>query len=133
MVVTKEYISFAFVKNTEEIDRIPLDGIDYIKASDDLGAKMDSELDLSKQHYVLQVATNPEGHNSGRTYYLRTRSKEIYDEIFPLLSNFARAARERAIASTLFRRAQLRVRNAYGHVVCQSIFALIIIGVSILL
>ena len=130
VVITREVISFAFANNIEEIDRIPLDGVDYIKEGDDLGSRMNAEEDLSKQHYILQVATNPEGHNSGRTYYLRTCSKAIYSEIFPLLTNFSKTARERALASTHFRRAQLRVRVLYGHIVCQSMFALIIIGVS---
>ena len=129
VVITKECISFAFVNRIEEVDRIPLEGVDYVKADDGAATKSDSP-DTSTQNYVLQIATNPESYNSGRTYYLRTTSKETYDEIVPLLSNYAQAARERAIASTVFQRAQLRVRNVYQHVVCQSIFAMIIIGVS---
>ena len=131
VVITKECIAFAFVGKDEEVDRIPLDGVDYVKSGDDVGAKMDMELDASMQQYILQVATNPEGHNSGRSYYMRTGSKDVYDEIFPLLTKFSKTARERAQASTHFRRAQLRVRNVYQHIICQSIFALIIIGVSL--
>ena len=128
VVITKECISFAFVDQTEEIDRIPLEGVDYIKSSDEMG-KMEGEKDSSNHHFVFQVATNEEGHNSGRSYYLRTDSKAVYDEIFPLLKNFAKSAKERAQATTHFQRAQLRVRTVYGHIICQSIFAMIIIGV----
>ena len=130
VIITKDCISFAFVKKLEEIDRIPLEGVDYVKSSDELGSKLEIIEDSSSLQYVLQVATNPDGHNSGRSYYLRTNSKETFEEIFPLLSNYARVARERAQASTYFRRAQLRVRSIYQHIICQSIFALIIFGVS---
>ena len=130
VVITKECIAFAFVGKDEEIDRIPLEGVDYIKSGDDLVANVDIDME-GEHHYILQIATNPDGHNSGRSYYLRTSSKDTYNEIFPLLTKFARVARERAQASTHFRRAQLRVRNIYQHIVCQSIVASIITGVSL--
>ena len=64
VVITKDCISFAFLNKSDEIDRIPLEGVDYVKASDDMG-KVEPERDMSNQQYVMQVATNPEGHNSG--------------------------------------------------------------------
>ena len=130
VVISQECISFAFINEDEEIDRIPFEGIDYVKAHDEFSSRMDSSRDLSKQFYVVQVATNPAGHNSGRTYYLRTSSNETYNELVPFLTKHAKAARKRALASTLFQRAQLRVRNVYRHIACQSIRAVIIIGVS---
>ena len=131
MVITKECISFAFVKQNEEIDRVPLADVDYIKASDEFGANTDAEMELSTHHFVLQIATNPNGHNSGRSYYLRTSTKETYDEILPLLQFSVKTASKQAQASTNFQRAQRKVRKIYGHVAIQSLFALIIIGVSV--
>ena len=130
MVITKECIAFAFVGKDEEVDRIPLDGVDYVKSGDDVGAKMDMELDASMQQYILQVATNPEGHNSGRSYYMRTSSKAVYDDFSLVLGRLTKAARKRAQASTIIQKAQLRVRKVYGRFICQSIFALIILGVN---
>ena len=129
-MLAKECISFAFVNQNEEIDRVPLTDIDYIKASDELGAKSDSDADSLQKNFVLQVATNPEGHNSGRSYYLRTWSKEVHDDIFPLLDQLVKYARKRSDGSSQFERAQHKVRQIYGHYICQCIFALIIVGVS---
>ena len=130
VVLTKEFICFAFVNHDEEIDRIPLAGIDYVKSNDDLGATMEAEMESSHEHFCLQVATDPEGHNSGRSYYMRTNQKDTYDDFFPALKKYAKIAKKRAQASTVFQRAQHKVRKVYTHFICQSIFALIIIGVS---
>ena len=130
MVITKDCICFAFTNQTKEIDRIPLDGVDYVKSLDESGMKTDAELDVARQNCVLQIATDPDGHNSGRSYHVRISSKETYDEIHPLLASLARAARKRANASTLFQRAQIRVKEMYGHIICQTLVALIIVGVS---
>ena len=140
VLITKECISFAFVRKDEEIDRIPLDGVDFVKAHFE-AAIMDgpnhSDRDLHshssqpQDFFCLQVATNAEGYNSGRTYTFRTRSKELYDEILPLLNKLAKNARRRARAQTFFRKCQWKVRKVYSHSICQSIIALIILGVSI--
>ena len=122
-------MSFAFVKHDEEIDRIPLYEVEYVKSNDEIGA-MDIELETTHEHFCLQVATDPQGHNSGRSYYMRTTAKETYDEFFPVLIKFSKAARKRAQASTTIQKIQRRIRKIYGHVICQSIFALIIVGVS---
>ena len=128
-MLTKECISVAFVNHNEEIDRIPLAGIEYLKKSEEVNA-MDIELELSHEHFCLQITTDPESHNSGRSYYMRTSSKEEYDSFFLSLTKFTKTARKKAQASTVFQKAQLRVRKTYGRFECQCIFALIIIGVS---
>ena len=129
VVITKDCLSFAFVNHHEEVDRIPLSGIEYIKANEEIGA-MDIEVESSHEHFCLQIATDPDGLNSGRSYYLRTSSKKTYDELFPILVKYTKAARKHAQASTWFQRVQVRVRKIYGRFICQSIFAMIIIGVS---
>ena len=130
MVLTKDSISFAFVEHNEEIDQIPLSGIDYVKLNEELLGAVDADLDSSHDYFCLQVATDPQGHNSGRSYYMRTSSKAVYDDFSLVLGRLAKAARKRAQASTIIQKAQLRVRKVYGRFICQSIFALIILGVN---
>ena len=65
-------------------------------------------------YFCLQIATDPQGYNSGRTYYLRTESKSLHDDIMPLLRKYSVAARERAQASTLFQKTQRRVRKVHS-------------------
>ena len=133
VLITKEYISFAFVRKEEEIDRIPLDGVDFVKAHFE-AAIMDGHIHddngQSQDFFCLQVATNAEGYNSGRTYTFRTRSKDLYEDILPLLSKLAKNARRRAQARTWFRKLQWQVRRVYSLKICQSTIALIIMGVS---
>ena len=129
VVITKDCLSFAFVNHHEEVDRIPLSGIEYIKANEEIGA-MDIEVESSHEHFCLQIATDPDGLNSGRSYYMRTSSQKTYDDLFPTLVKYTKAARKQAQASTLFQRVQVRVRKFYARFICQAIFAMIIIGVS---
>ena len=88
--------------------------------------------DDSQSHdfFCFQVATSAEGYNSGRTYTLRTRSKELYDEILPLLTKLSKKARRRAEAHTLFQKCQWTVRKIYTHSASQTFIALVIMGVS---
>ena len=136
ILITKECISFAFVHKDEEIDRIPFVGVDFVKAhveavtSDHTHDQTHGFDGQSQDFLCFQVGTNPEGYNSGRTYTLRTHSKKLYDETLPLLIKFAKKARKRAQARSLFQKCQLVVRRIYSHHICQSSLALIIMGVS---
>ena len=134
VLITRECISLAFVGNEEEIDRIPLEGVDFVKAHYEAalmeGHSHDDSGGQSQDFFCFQVATNAEGYNSGRTYTFRTRSKELYEETLPLLTSLAKKAKRRAQAHTLFRICQWRVRKVYSHSICQSIIALVIMGVS---
>ena len=83
----------------------------------------------SQDFFCFQVATNAEGYNSGRTYTLRTRDKQLYDEILPLLIKLSKKARSRARAHSLFQKCQWKVSKFYSHNICQSIIATVIMGV----
>ena len=131
VLITKEYISFAFVRMDEEIDRIPLEDVDFVKAHFEAAVMESQDDSQSQDFFCFQVATRAEGYNSGRTYTLRTRSKELYDEILPLLIKMSKKARRRAEARTFFRKCQWKVRKIYTHYGAQSFIALIIMGVSI--
>ena len=133
LVVTKECLSFAFVGMDDEIDRIPLAGVDYVEPYDE-NETMERDIAQSHQYYCLQVGTNISGYNSGRVYNFRTKSKEIYDEILPQVRKLSLDARTRAEATTAFRNnqlVQLKVRKIYDHNLCQGLIACIISGVGV--
>ena len=115
----------------DEIDRVPLVGVDYVKPYEE-NETMEADTNELQDFYYFQIATNPDGYNSGRTYNLRTKSKAMHDEVVPLLSKFSEDAKRRALSSTMFRKSQLYVRTIYERTVCQSLIALIIVGVSTL-
>ena len=117
----------------EEIDRIPLIGVDFVKAHfETVGMQGDGadEGSKSQDYFCLQIATNPEGYNSGRTYTFRTYSKELYDEVLPFLTKLFKKAKRRARANTVFRKCQWQVKKVYSNNICQSIMAVVIMGVS---
>ena len=152
VLITPEFVSFAFVGKELEIDRIPLKEVDFVKShletpitQDRTHVKAHLEIPFmqdrshndthgyesqSPEYFCLQIATNSEGYNSGRTYTLRTRSKELHDEVLSLLKKLAEKSKKRAEANTWFRKCQWQVRAVYDHNISQSIIALIIMGVS---
>ena len=118
------------MRKDDEIDRVPLAGVDYVKALDEIGSiGQDSANMQSQDFYFIQVATNPEGYNSGRSYNLRTKSKEMHGEILALLNHLSKEARGRAKSANSFRKSQLHVKNVYDHFLCQYFIALVIVGV----
>ena len=115
----------------EEIDRIPLAGVDFVKPhTENAAMEVSNHEGASQDLFCFQVATSIEGYNSGRTYTMRTRSKALYDDVLPLLTKLAQTAQRRAQANSLFRRCQRKVREIYNHSICQSLIALVITGVS---
>ena len=113
----------------DEIDRVPLAGVDLVKQYDE-NASIEQATAQPHDYYYLQIATNPEGYNSGRTYHLRTQSKSMHEQVVPLLSKFSKDARRRAESSTVFRKSQIQVKKIYERTVCQAAIAIIILGVS---
>ena len=130
MVITKECLSFAFVGNDEEIDRVPLDGVDFVKNQDE-NISVEANATQSQNYFCFQVATNPMGHNSGRSYMLRSKSRSARDEILLLLSKLSKEARQRAEARTGFQKLQLKVKKYYERDFCQSVIALVIMAVIV--
>ena len=128
MVLTNDCIYFSYLNCSEEIDRIPLSGIDYVKES--LTAIVEGEASASRQFYCLQIATHATGYNSGRGYSLRTASREIFDDILPALTKSVTSAKKQAQAKSRLRKAQLYIRTMYQHAISQGFFALLIIAVS---
>lgn len=129
MVLTNECIYFSYLNCSEEIDRIPLAGIDDVREIQT--ANIDGEASASRQYYCLHIATQASGYNSGRGYSLRTSSKKVFDDILPALIKSTRSAKKKAETQSRFRKAQLYIREIYQHALCQGFFALLIIAVSV--
>lgn len=117
-MVTKEVVSFAFDEEDVEIDHIPLAEVTSVKIirEVDIGTKGSFRIlvvDNETDDLLLQISTERDGHNSGRTYYLRCESKETLDALNDLLKLNSKAARKRAQARTGFQKVQYRVRKIY--------------------
>ena len=130
LIITKEFIAFAFVDQTDQIDCIPFAEIEFVrKWQDETVAGVSTLLDADAakdQHQTLtalHIATAADGYNSGRPYYLSAESVADRDWLMGVLLRNARAARKRVEAHTFFQRAQLAVRRRYEWKTVQYFFA----------
>lgn len=78
---------------------------------------------------VVQIKTDPDGHNSGRTYYLRTISPCDVDKLMNDLPSLAKSAKFRADKKSRFEKNQLLVRRAFSSRPVQYLMAALIFGV----
>ena len=78
---------------------------------------------------VMQIKTDPDGHNSGRTYYIRSNDSEDIGQMISRLSSLAKDARKRAENKSKFERQQLAVRRIYNSPPFQYFTAALIFGV----
>jgi hypothetical protein len=110
--------------------------IDYIPLSEIIGIEnvhQDESLKSSTVLFdtivsfanALQIQTTPNGHNSGRKYFLQTETETERDQLMHDLRHRVKHASNMLISS--FRRSQMRVRKIYNSVVVQSIAAFLII------
>lgn len=130
VVITKDQISFAFVDEEAQIDHIPFAEVLHVKEMLEAPAEASSESeDSTKFRNVLQIATNNDGYNSGRIYYLSTDSQETLKELITDLTKKAKTARVQAEARTGFRKLQRIVRNRYDSAQFQGLMALLIAAV----
>ena len=87
------------------------------------------EATVAHDQYKLQIGTVENGYNSGRVYRIATRDREELKTLIARLTKFAKAARKRAEARTLFRKIQLKVRKRYETRHVQALMALMIMAV----
>jgi hypothetical protein len=96
------------------------------------GTDSDSEYENDTSRIFVnafQIATMPDGYNSGRSYYLQADSSQLKQKIITLLQQLAKSARKRADETTWFRKIQMRVRTVYLHWIFQSAAAFLIVAV----
>jgi hypothetical protein len=117
---------FTQINDDIVIDQIPLAEITRVKEME----AADKVIDDSKDDNELMIETNSEGYNSGRTYYLQADSKLSCQDKIKKLSQYRKAAYERAHAQSLFRQAQRRVLKFYRSTWFQRVMAFLIISVN---
>lgn len=78
---------------------------------------------------VMQIKTDRDGHNSGRTYYLKTSEPGDFGQVIAKLSSLSKTARKRAENKTRFERQQQTVRRFYNSNPFQYMMAALIFGV----
>ncbi len=92
-------------------------------------ARDDVQIDKDSGDYLnaLMITTVPDGHNSGRTYYLQTSSSESYSALTRRLQVNTKEARKRAEFNTRFSKSQYRLRKIFHSAPFQFLSALLII------
>jgi hypothetical protein len=123
MIVLSDMMYFTQIDDDIVIDQIPLAEIIRVKEMEGL----DNVIADAKEENELMIETHPEGYNSGRTYYLQADSKVSCQDKIKRLSQYKKAAFERAHAQSLFRQAQRRVLKFYRSTWFQRVMAFLII------
>ncbi len=121
-----EVVLFAQINDDKIIDQIPLIEIKLVREMMDV----DDESQKSKNCYDFMIETNPEGYNSGRTYYLRADSYAVCREVSEKISQNSKQAIERDNAKTAFAQAQQQVRKIYKSAIFKNIVACLILTVG---
>ena len=78
----------------------------------------------------IQIKTTPDGFNSGRTYYLQTKSEELRQAVVDDVSRAVESAKSRLAGFSWFRNTQKRVGRVYNSMRFQIGVAFLIIAVS---
>jgi hypothetical protein len=97
----------------------------YIWSEDEHGSDRTSSL----TGHAFQIATDTNGYNSGRSYYLQAAGAGQKQDVINLLQKFSKIARMRAEVKSSFRKTQDRVRETYISWQFQTGAALLIVGV----
>ena len=158
IVITKETLSFALLNDDIEIDFIPLSEVICVEEmsgvedanADGITRKNYSGLNMSQKSMgseildpqfdedstsrlfvnAFQIATIPDGYNSGRSYYLQADSSDVKQKVIEQLQALSRSARKRAEVKSLFRKVQDHVHQVYTTRIFQGSAAFLIIAVS---
>ena len=108
------------------IDQIPLSEVESVRAMD---AFDDQDFDRAKFANAVMITTIPNGHNSGRTYYLQADTSTKCNDLVTHLIKVTRSARKRAEAKTQFAKSQFKVREIFNSAPFQLLSASLIISV----
>ncbi len=142
----RDFIYFALFDHDDIVDCIPLFEVLQIKQ-----LRVDGGLDSTLQHSrgsisnphitnsqlscdlldrALRIDTNPEGYNSGRTYYLQLGSDEECARLAISLTTYAKDALKRFEAKTGLERSQANVRILFNSTIFQCTASFFILAVS---
>ena len=138
IVWNRELTQFSRIDDGKVVDAIPMAEIDIVQEMNygtlsiqsEEGSNQSNELPKPKLFNTFQIKTVPNGYNSGRSYYLRTKPDDNCPKIIQLLLDVANAARQKALALSRFKRAQKAVRIVHDSVYFQVFVCLLIFAVS---
>ena len=136
VIYTREIVAFAYAGDDIMIDSILLTEVESVRVME----RGEQELDFSSRQQTrkdedgpytnaLVIKTLPDGHNTGRSYYLRATSLELCKEVAAILHRAAKKAKFRAVAKTSFAKSQFWIRKIYDSAVFTQISASLIIAV----
>jgi hypothetical protein len=97
--------------------------------NDSLALQTDGLTEPAKNYNTFQIKTVPDGYNSGRSYYLRTKQDPASSRIIQHLCDITKTARKRAVALSRFNQAQNLVRRFHDSTIFQLAVSLLIITV----
>mmetsp|Transcript_67340 Transcript_67340/g.179747 ORF Transcript_67340/g.179747 Transcript_67340/m.179747 type:complete len:641 (-) Transcript_67340:424-2346(-) len=122
MVITKDQACFAFPGDDVQLDYIPLAEIELIiEMKDNVNELMDDD-----GVHALQLHTDKDGHNSGRSYYIQADSKEGLELIRNTFKILVKAAKRSSEHRTAFRMLQYKVKKVYVSSWFQGLVAILI-------
>ena len=145
LIYTKKLIAFSNLKEEDVLDVIPMSEIFIIrdmsildKIAEDGSDSEDEVLDCSVENEertknVLQIETTPDGYNSGRPYQIQAKNGQDFRTLFDDLTKFSAIAREEAEKKSKFNKLQAKVGKVFNSKPMQQFFAMMIIGVRLLL
>jgi hypothetical protein len=128
VVIAKDCVSMAFAGKDDEIDRIPMEQIDFVKDFVDTIDETSKALEETTKEedgtwHMMQIATIPGGYNGGRSYYLRSNSSYTIDNLINMIRKLSTKAKEAADSSSYFWRIQRRAAHVYRYEMVQKIAA----------
>jgi len=144
-IMTRDALHFAFSRDDNEIDHIPLAEITNSGIMKDAehggtrasfsGPRRNSVSLASHGLYTIHIATENDGYNSGRVYYLQAESNEINDRLLLAIQENSKAARKRKASRNIWQRAQRRLNEWFNSTPVQAFVIAVIslnFGVTIL-
>ncbi len=132
LILTKDLIAIGRMDDDSEtlLDAIPLADVDSVR---EMLAMDDAQLEKENGNYLnaFMITTVPDGHNSGRTYYIQTSTSEAYTMLTRRLQANAKQAHKLAEFNTRFSKSQYRLRKIFQSAPFQFLSALLIVVVSL--
>ncbi len=125
MIVGSDVMYFTFLDDDYVVDCIPLAEIIQLKK---LGPEGKYEAHLAgsestnlsafdleglSSDRILRIDTNPDGYNSGRTYYLQIDSDGEFSRLAINLTEYVKIAKKRLEAKTVLERSKKKVREVF--------------------
>jgi hypothetical protein len=146
MVVGNDMMYFTLIENGYVVDCIPLAEIVQVKKMGEEGnneahstrphnltisGTFNHELSSEIFHRALRIDTNPEGYNSGRTYYVQISSDHEFSRLAISLAAHIKVATKRLETRTVLERSRKKVRKVFHSSIFQCTASFFILAVSL--